>query len=146
MIYSQHLLTDYTGPIQPRLRIERPLRGPFSRTIQYGHSHQAGTESVCLPREAMAFCELYRIWPGSHRKEGRGKGRTRERECTKRPSQITFIETCECSVRINLCGHNLGILIFISERGELSETTIFIFSLWQGRGIHKHKLWTKITN
>lgn len=75
----------------------------------------------------MAFCELYRTWPGSQWKKGRGKGRTQESENVRKdPHKSAFIETCECCVRINLCGHNLGILIFIGERGELSET-IFIF-------------------
>lgn len=148
MIYSQHLLTDYTGPIQPQLLIERPFLGPFSWTSQYRHSHHAGTESVCLPRQAMAFCELYRTWPGSQWKEGRGKRRTRGENVQKKkkPSQFSLHRTCECSVKINLCGHTLGILIFISERGRWTVRKYDIyFSLWQkkARGIHKHKLWTK---
>lgn len=45
----------------------------------------------------------------------------------KRSSQVNLHETLQCTFRIRICGHNLEIPIFISERGELSEAMIITF-------------------
>lgn len=83
-----------------------------------------------------AFVSQERQWPFVNcivfgqvvtEKKGGAKEEQESENVQKDPHKSAFIETCECSVRINLCGHNLGILIFISERGELSETMMFIF-------------------